>query len=168
MKIRLDDYIDADVSYLVGLIIARGTLSESHGIRQLTIQFPYSSLNAQGITSTFDQDTSIRLGIIDIQERLKDLLEADMRIVSKEGDIDIVARFMRNSMIWRNLLTFTQCKTSYPNFSVPPVFFEPDLPQDWKREFLRGYADVAGNIDNSSIITGDRNYLGKLKQKICN
>lgn len=43
MKIRLDDYIDADVSYLVGLIIARGTLSESHGIRQLTIQFPYSS-----------------------------------------------------------------------------------------------------------------------------
>jgi len=29
MTFRLDDYIDGDVAYLAGLIIARGTISEA-------------------------------------------------------------------------------------------------------------------------------------------
>ena len=56
---RLDDYIDGDVAYLIGLLIARGTITESGGLRQLTIEFPYSSLKAQGIATSFDQETSI-------------------------------------------------------------------------------------------------------------
>lgn len=87
MKVRLDDYIDGDVAYLMGLIIARGEFSEGHGIRQLIIHFPHSSLQAQGISSTFDQNISIRLGIMNISERLKNLLDTDIEISHQEGTV---------------------------------------------------------------------------------
>src|SRR5688572_23526678 len=139
----LDDYIDADVSYLLGLIIGRGTITESGGVRRLIIEFPYSSLSAEGITSSFDQETSIRLGLDDIRERLLDLLDTDIKIVRKEGGVDFLARFQRPSMMWRNILYITEGVTSYPYFRVPQIFYNPDLPVEWKREFVRGYADVA-------------------------
>jgi hypothetical protein len=156
MKVRLDDYIDGDVAYLMGLITARGTISESHGIRQITIQFPYASLEAQGISSSFDQRTSIRLGIENIRERLLTLLSEDITTVKKEGEIDLVVRFMHNSMAWRNILLLTGNATSFPYFRVPPVFFDPDLPLDWKQEFVRGYADVSGNIRHANRYVNNR------------
>lgn len=150
MRFRPDDYIDADVAYLAGLIVGRGTISEISGIRQLTIEFNYQSLEAQGISSTFSLDTAIRLGLDDVRERLQELLDADIRTVSKSGGFDLVIRFMRNSMVWRNILLLTGGARSYPFFEVPKVFFDPDLPSEWKREFIRGFADVAGNIRHAN------------------
>ncbi|MCC7355453.1 MAG: hypothetical protein IT330_17060 [Anaerolineae bacterium] len=150
MRFPLDDYMDSDVAYLVGLITARGTIMETSGVRQLTIEFPYSSLEAQGISSTFDQETAIRLGLNDIRERLLDLLDTDISIIRREGGVDFVIRFMRNSMIWRNILLLTAGAMSYPYFRVPDVFFDESLPKEWQREFVRGYADVAGNIRHAN------------------
>lgn len=146
----LDDYIDADVSYLLGLIIGRGTITDANTNRQLLIEFPYTSLQIQGIASTFDQETAIRLGIEDIRERLLNLLDTDISTVRKEHGIDLVARFQRPSMIWRNILYILEGATSYPYFRIPKIFYNPELPRDWKREFVRGYADVAGNIRASN------------------
>ncbi len=146
MKIRIDDYLDGDVAYFMGLVIGRGTIMETPGQRKLCIEFPYTSLEVEGISSSFDQQTAIRLGLSEIRERLLDLLDTDIAIVRKEGSVDFVIRFIRNSMIWRNILLMTNEATSYPYFEIPPVFFEEAVPADWKREFVRGYADVAGNI----------------------
>lgn len=44
----------------------------------------------------------------------------------------------------------TQGKTSYEYFSVPDIFFLADTPTDWKREYVRGFADVAGNVRRSN------------------
>ncbi|GEM_PF-6109842 len=44
MKIRLDDYIDGDIAYFLGLMIGHGTINDSQGIRHLTIEFSYSLL----------------------------------------------------------------------------------------------------------------------------
>jgi len=160
MKMRLDDYIDGDVAYLIGLIIGRGTIINSENQRQLIIEFPFSSLQAQGIDSTFDQDIYIKLGLVDIRERLIDLLDTDIKIVEKTSGFDFVARFQRPSMIWRNILLILDNATSYPYFRIPPILFEADLPVEWKREFLRGFADVAGNIRKSN------NYYGQHRVRL--
>lgn len=157
MSIGLDDYMDADVAYLAGLIMARGSISESQGIRQLVIEFPYSSLQVAGIDTTFNQETSIRLGLMDIRERLLDLLNTDISIIRKHSGVDLVIRFVRNSLAWRDILLLTDSATSYPYFRVPPVFFSSDMPQEWKREFVRGYADVAGNIRHANRFVDGRN-----------
>lgn len=152
----LDDYIDADVSYLLGLIVGRGTLLEGEN-RRLIIEFPYSALQIQGIEQTFDQETSIRLGLDGIRERLQDLLGTDIRTERRENAVDLIATFQRPTMGWRNILYILNNATSYPYFKVPSIFFNPELPTDWKREFIRGYADVAGNIRHANRYVDGRN-----------
>ena len=144
--IEVIDYIDADVAYLLGLITARGRISESGGVKQITIEFPYQSLIVDGISGTFDTNTSIRLGLQQIQERILELTGADVSIVSGEKSVSLVLRFLRNTMVWRNILMHTQKRTGFEHFEVPEIFFSPSVPNDWKREYLRGFADVAGNV----------------------
>ncbi len=141
------DYIDADVAYLLGLITARGTLVQGQAVRQLIIEFPYSSLHLRGDTSEFDQQTEISLGLHTIRSRLLYLLEADIEITPRQNtSIDLVVRFLRNNMAWRNLLLLLDGKTGYAHFHIPSVFFQSDIPREWKVQFVRGFADVAGNI----------------------
>lgn len=144
------DYIDADVAYLLGLIVARGTLVEREQVRQLIIEFPYSSLHLRGESSEFDQETEISLGLHSIRSRLADLLEADIEIVHRQTSADLVVRFLRNNMVWRNLRLLLDDKTAYPDFHIPRVLLQPDLPRDWKVQFVRGFADVAGNIRHAN------------------
>ena len=144
------DYIDADVAYLLGLITARGRISESGGIRQIHIDFPYRSLIVDGISGTFDTNTSIRLGLQGIQERILELTGADVSIAHSDNSVALVLRFHRNTMMWRNILMHTQQQTGYEHFHVPEIFFSANIHDDWKREYIRGVADVAGNIRRSN------------------
>lgn len=156
--IFLEDYIDEDVSYLLGLIAARGSLSETGNQRQIIIDFPYVNLEIGGIKSTFDQKTSITAGLVDIQRRLQELLGVSINIEDLPGSKQLVARFQTNSMIWRNILTLTGGNLTHYKFSIPKIFFNPELPQQYKREFVRGYGDVAGNIRSSN------NYMNKVNR----
>jgi len=156
--IFLDDYIDEDVAYLLGLLAGRGTLSESGGQRQIVIEFSYVNLRVQGISSSFDQDTAITVGLVNIQRRLQELLDTSIFIVDKPNSKELVARFYTKNMVWRNLMTLTGGSTMHHTFNIPDIFFNPALPADYKREFIKGYGDVAGNIRASN------NYMGKLNR----
>ena len=147
--IEVIDYIDADVAYLLGLITARGTISESGGVRQIIIEFPYRSFEVQGISKTFDVNTSIQVGLIPIQKRISEVTGADVSIDIKYNSVDLVLRFSGNTMVWRNILMHTGERTGYEHFRVPEIFFL-DIPADWKREYIRGFADVAGNIRHAN------------------
>lgn len=144
------DYIDADVAYLLGLITARGKISEDSDVRRIIIEFPYKSLEVEGISARFDTDNSIKLGLQQIQERILDVTGADVSISSTDSSITLVLRFFRNTMVWRNILMHTREHTGYEHFRVPDIFFSSNIPTDWKREYLRGFADVAGNIRRSN------------------
>lgn len=67
------DYIDADVAYFLGLITARGRISDIGGVKQIVIEFPYQSLKVDGISGSFDTNTSIRLGLQQIQGRILEI-----------------------------------------------------------------------------------------------
>ena len=148
--IEVVDYIDADVAYLLGLITGRGRISESGGIRQITIDFPYQALQVEGTSGSYEADTSIRLGLQQIQERLLELTGADITITPKDNRVTLLLRFLRNTMVWRNILMHTQDRTGYEHFLVPQIFFSPEVPMDWKREYIKGFADVAGNIRHAN------------------
>lgn len=140
------DYLDSDVAYLLGMLVARGELLASENTYRIIVHFPKGALLAQGETIQFDTDKEIRLGMEKIRERLVELLGVDIRTVDAGESWDLVARMTRNTMAWRNINMLLGNKTSFPYFEIPEVFFEGDTPLDFKREFVRGYADVAGNI----------------------
>lgn len=145
----IEDYMDIDMAYLTGLIIARGILQNAP-LRQIVIQFPYVSMTAKGISVEYDQETSIQVGLSEIRERIAELVDTDIKIVKKEHCVDLVITFTRNSMIWRNILLITNSATHFSHFTVPEIFFNPNIPIDWKKEFIKGFGDAAGNIRSSN------------------
>jgi hypothetical protein len=151
------NYIDLDYAYFLGMVIARGTISESGGVRQVAINFPHSSLEARGINLSIDQEVGIKLGLTSIRERLVDLLNADISQVESEGSIDLVIRFLRNALPWRQLLAITNRQNSFRSFQIPPLLLDPNTPFDVKREFIKGFADVAGNVRYANRFVDGRN-----------
>ncbi len=91
------DYLDADVAYLLGLITARGQLLEQPGDYRIVIQFPGSSITVQGVETAFDQPTEIKLGLIQISDRLRNLLETD------NGTVGMCAPMLWDSFTTRAL-----------------------------------------------------------------
>lgn len=144
------DYMDGDVAYLLGLAVARGELAKRGIGWRLIVRFPKGALLAEGESLRFDTDKEIRLGITKTRERLLDLLGADIRTVESKESWDLVVHSTRSTVAWRNLISLLRGKKSFPYFAVPDALFDPQVPLDVKREFIRGYADVAGNIRPSN------------------
>lgn len=144
-------YLDADVAYLLGLLVARGEMVASENVFRTIVHFPKGSLQARGLTAQFDTDREIQLGMARVRERLLELLGGDVRIEDAGEHWDLVLRSTRRTLAWRNLQRLLEGRSSYHSFHMPALLLEPDTPLDWKREFVRGYADVAGNIRPSNL-----------------
>jgi hypothetical protein len=152
------DYFDADVAYLTGLIVARGQLLEQSDDRRIVIEFPGSTIQIEGTQSVFDQPTEIKLGLVDIAFRIRNLLEADVDIIEgSSGSYVLMARFHRNNMIWRNIRLIFGEASHFGAFNIPDILFNSETPWEWRREFLRGFADVAGNIRRANRYFDGRN-----------
>ena len=137
-------------------------------MKQIRIEFPYQSLTVDGVSGTFDTNTSIRLGLQQIQERILEVTGADVVIVSGENSVTLVIRFLRNTMVWRNIMMHTQERTNYEYFGVPEIFFSPAVLKEWKQEYIRGFADVAGNIRLCKSIRGWNNRVRLDVSKLLN
>ncbi|MDW8396012.1 MAG: hypothetical protein RMM31_07200 [Anaerolineae bacterium] len=151
------DYLDADVAYLLGLIVARGELVESPFDYRIIINFPSSAIQVQGINLSLDQQTEIKLGLLDISNRLRNLLEADIDLPasSQEGDYALTVHFRRRNLAWRNLRMLLGEATDYRSFQVPSLLAASAL--ELIKEFVRGFADVAGNVRFANRYTDGRN-----------
>ncbi len=140
------DYMDGDVAYLLGMLVARGELISADGLHRIVIRFPRGSLMARGIELTFDADTEIRLGIEKIRERIAELLGGDIQTVGTDESIDLIVQLTRSTIAWRDIRMLLDHKTNFAHFRIPDSFFEDTFPLDWKREFVKGYSDVAANL----------------------
>jgi hypothetical protein len=158
-----DDYLDPDVAYLLGMIVARGTLLERQRIREIIIEFPYQHLQVD----VSNDDTkppreinvpqSIELGLTRIRERALELLDCDISINRLDNSIHMVMTMTRRTIAWRNILLQLNNRVSYRTMDVPQVLFHPDVSSDMRLEFIRGYADVAGNVRPANCYVDGRN-----------
>ncbi len=150
------DYMDGDVAYLLGMLVARGEVISADSLHRIVIHFPRGSLMARGIDLKFDANTEIRLGIEKIRERVAELLGGDILTVDAEDSIDLIAQLTRSTIAWRDIRMLLNYKTSFPYFRIPDPFFEETFPIDWKREFVKGYSDVAANLRPANRDQGGR------------
>lgn len=147
-----ENYLDPDVAYLLGMIVGRGSFTESRGNRRLIIDFPYHALKARGINTTFTQQVHLQLAVNQIRDRIQQLVEAAFDIDTTRTNVRFIMRFMYNSMTWRNLRFITERFQSYRSSTVPRRLF--DAPADMQREFVRGLADVCGFVRASNNYHG--------------
>ena len=140
------DYIDTDVAYLVGMIVARGSFHQDGDVRRLVIQFPYrhdAMTPVPGSQISIDRETALRLSLDSIRARISELLEVNLRVERKAHEVSLFAVFPRATISWRDLRFITGGKSNYLEFEVPEVIFDSD--SDIQREFLRGIADTASD-----------------------
>lgn len=158
-KLKLNlrtDYIDADVAYLLGLITARGQLSDSGGVKRITIEFPFRNLVVEGVKKSIVQRDQILLSLDKVIERINELTDVNVRKSSETQSVYLIIESLKNTLFWRNINMLMNKKTSYFEFEIPQQIFETD--EIIKKEFLRGFADVAGSARFSN-----RNRWGKCR-----
>lgn len=152
----VDDYMDNDVAYLLGMIMVRGTFHIEQDVRRLLIHFPYQLMEVKGLPDSklkFNQETGIRLSLEDARRRINELLEVNVDIERASNEVTLKATFTKNTMSWRNLRLLCNNKSSYSEFVIPDVMF--DMPEDIQKEFIRGIADAAASPSYS-----DRDQIG--------
>jgi hypothetical protein len=138
------DYIDPDVAYLIGMIVARGSFYQEGDIRRLVIQFPYrldTMTTVPGSRINLDRETSLQIGLDNIRDRISELLEVNLKIHKKAHEVSLNAVFPRETIGWRDLRFITCKKSNYLDFEVPQIIYESDV--DIQKEFLRGIADTS-------------------------
>ena len=121
------DYIDADVAYLLGMIVARGSFHQQGDIRRLIIQFPYRHDAMTPVPNSHinvDRETALRLSLDSIRARIAELLEVDLRVERKSHEVSLLAVFPKETIGWRDLRFITARKSNYTEFEVPEIIFD--------------------------------------------
>lgn len=150
----MPSFLDPDMSYLIGLIVGRGTIREISGLRQLVIEYPFRSLEAKGIKKSFDTKDKILLSLDETINRLGELTEVTPKKIASKSSVSIIIESTKFSLLWRNINKLLKGKNSFREMEVPEIFYEAEA--EIKKEFLRGISDVTGSIG-----TGGRDQAGR-------
>jgi hypothetical protein len=142
------DYIDVDVAYVLGLIVARGEIVETGTLKQIVIEFPYRNLEAVGVEKKVDQRDKLLISINKIRDRIQELENIEIRVEEREHAIYLIMESPKETIFIRNIKRLLRGKTSHYEFEIPPEIFQSD--ESIKKEFIRGYADVAGSARTSN------------------
>lgn len=156
MKKPFLDYIDPDVAYFVGLVTARGEIAEARRVKRISVEFPFRNLKVEGINKKITQKDQILLSLDKAIDRVSELADVNMRKSETENSVFLIIETLKNIIFFRNTKMLMKGKTSYREFEVPDQIFQSD--ELIKKEFIRGYADVAG-----SARWANRNKWGKCR-----
>ena len=156
MKKPFLDYIDPDVAYFIGLVTARGEISDSGRVKRISIEFPFRNLKVEGVKKKIAQKDQILLSLDHVINRVNELADVNLRKDESERSVYLIIETLKNTMFLRNIKMLMKERTSYYEFEVPGQVFESD--ESIKKEFIRGFADVAG-----SARWANRNRWGKCR-----
>jgi len=132
---------------------------------RVLITFPKAQLQAVGETLKFDGEREVRLELERIRRRLGGVLGGDVQTEESADSWHVIIRLFSPSAAWRNILVLLNNRTSFEYFEVPEVLLRQDTPRDYKLEFMRGFADLAGNIRPSNR---DRQGLHRVRLDVLN
>jgi len=139
-----DDYIDEDVGYLVGMLLARGEITRSGNTYNIIINIPYSDLETDNLSERNDLIVSVD----QIINRIGELSDRRPEKLSQEDRVVIKFKFERRNILWRDLNYLLEEGKSYKNFDLPDEIFE--ATKSIQKEVVRGMADVGGKVRRSN------------------
>jgi len=134
------DYLDEDVAYFLGMIVARGTINETGSIKQLIIEFPYGYIETENVKDR----NSLLVSIDSVMDRVSELTEGSVRKIQKENSADIIIEFSRRTILWRDVQMLLHGYRNYNEFEIPEQIFKS--PTSIQKEFIRGFSDVGAKV----------------------
>jgi len=154
MNTIIIDYLDEDVAYLLGLIIARGRIIDRGDDKKIILDFPFKSLEVEG----FNQKEKIAQTVHrKIRGRIQELASLPIDVQETETSINMIIKENRNTLFWRDIIYLTKGKKDYNEFVIPNEIFIS--PQSIQKEFVRGFCDVAGYVRSSNAYINGRHRI---------
>lgn len=126
----IENYLDEDVAYLLGMFAARGTIREENNNKQIIIEFPYSHIETENVKDK----NSLLVSIDDIINRISELVEFSPRKVPKDNSVDIIIETRKNTVFWIAIKLLLHGSTSHNNFEIPPNILQSC--KSIKKEFI--------------------------------
>jgi hypothetical protein len=102
LKKFLLDYIDPDVAYFIGLVTARGEISDRGSVKRISIEFPFRNLKVEGIKKKITQKDQILLSLDRVMNRVNELADVNMRKDESERSVYLIVETLKNTMFLRN------------------------------------------------------------------
>jgi hypothetical protein len=155
-------YLDEDAAYFVGLLVGRGEVAEIQDRWTAVIDFPFVHSELEG----FDRFTDFLSSVVTtVLPRLKALLGelVNLSCVPDRQRVAITVELPARHLAVRNLRLILGERQSHREFVIPELIFQSD--GEIVREFLRGFADVAGSIRRSNR---DRNGFHRVYLDVLN
>lgn len=148
----VNNYLDKDVAYILGLIVARGEIIENKGRANIVITFPFRNLEAVGIYSKYDVRSEISMSVDKIVRRIR-RIGLDVEKDVEENSVILSIELKASHLFMRLLKVFLKGK-SHIEFDIPHQIFNANV--SIKKEFMRGYGDVAGSIRKANVYKSGR------------
>jgi len=137
------DYIDEDIAYLLGSIVARGEIDYDRGRVVIRYPYRYQAINGKNAWS------SIVISLDSVVNRFKDLgFDVDKQAPGPGEDILLILTSRPQSIAMRLLRHHLSNRITFREFEVPEVLWQS--PKSIVKEFIRGYSDVAAHIRASN------------------
>jgi hypothetical protein len=95
-------YIDIDVAYVLGLIVARGEIRDDT-LKQIIIEFPYRNLEAVGIKKKVDQRDKLLISVNRVRDRIQELENADIKVEEQDQAVYLKIESYKETMFMRNI-----------------------------------------------------------------
>lgn len=148
-KNKISDFLTADISYLLGLITGHGEIQYSTDIKRIVIDFQYKSLEAKGITKTYNQRLYIQTSLDPIVLRLQNIGINTRKSVT-EDNISLTLTWDSDDISWMFIkFLINGTHFSYHDFVVPAPIFK--TTEENKKEFLRGICDATAYVRKSNV-----------------
>ena len=135
--------VNAEISYLLGGIFAKGQIIRSHDTTKVIMELPHKSLRINGKDPRLYVDASL----LRIQQRVQPVVGGLLNIISGEHSHTI--SFSKNSrdFLIDSINFYVGNFSSFKDFRIHHEIF--DWEERFKIEFLRGFADFTGHVRSS-------------------
>lgn len=137
--------LNADIAYLLGMIVGKGEIKRGEKYTQVIINIPHKNLSIENENT----QQSIKSSLLDIINRLQPLIGADLKTDTSNNQIATLYFSKDNEdFLIRSLNAYLKNNITWRTSRIPAEIFTTTT--DTKKEFLRGLADVTGHIRGSN------------------
>ena len=135
-KNKISNFLNPDISYLLGLITGRGQIVSNSDVKKIIIDFEYKSQKIKSGKLDLNQKMHIQTSLDKVILRIINMGISVTKNVS-ENNISIVLKWDKEDISWLFIkFLINGNRFSYHDFKVPESIFESTETN--KKEFLRG------------------------------
>ena len=145
--------MNSEMAYLLGMVTGNGEIKRGPITTTISIDLPHKKLETE-----FQKDVGIyvKASITDIRQILEPLLGTSMQFI-QNPNISIISFTKPNEdYLMREIMRYIGYASSSDTIRISPEVFE--FTMDERKQFVKGFADVAGYIRRSNYAYQEPNY----------